>query len=603
MADTITRTNVNLISGVPFTSDYRHTRWFTSLAQQTTWFNQRPKVKAYSTANFQRLEGRFFFDCDVNVESLNDVKYIYFNNADGVQKRYYGFVTRKEYINRHVTRVHFSLDVVQSFMFDMDFKPSYVVREHFERYNSSGLPISQTIDEGLDYGKEYQRKGAIHIKNQYNVKFLVIISKEQMHEDEADVPPSFIATPQPLYWYVIPFTPDGKACRLTATGGLANCSSPQALLNTLYRLESSVNNIVSMYVTEDIGLPISNITKSSSSNHEYDVVLNLNGSKLKQVSFADGDEMGGYGVFVERISEFKPTEFELSSMYWHSLVGNGNPLPDESKILMSPYHWIELQDYRGNTVKIRPEYIQGDKLIILRKGSLGLMNKVSYNVKHYNQVDGDSIYARQLENEDALIDNNPHDVTVRNDNLAAFLQGNRNQIANQRESIMLNASTGASQGLINTASGMANGNMFSAGSGAVSTVSSIGQGVLQIQGIQAKQDDISNIPANISKMGGNTAFDVGNGFTGIFVVYKGLKYEYQRTLENFFKAYGYKSNLFKVPNFRTRQHFNYVQTLQCVIQGSFSNDYLVQLQKIFDSGITLWHTDDIGNYSLSNNEL
>lgn len=358
-----------------------------------------------------------------------------------------------------------------------------------------------------------------------------------------------------------------------------------------------------MYVTEDIGLPITNITESDSSNHEYDVVINLNGSLLREVSFADGDEMGGYGVFVERISEFKPTEFELSSMYWHSLVGNGNPLPDESKILMSPYHWIELQDYRGNTVKIRPEYIQGDKLIILRKGSLGLMNKVSYNVKHYNQVDGDSIYARQLENENALIDNNPHDVTVRNDNLAAFLQGNRNQIANQRESIMLNASTGASQGLINTASSMATGDMFGAGSGAVSTVSSIGNGILQIQGIQAKQDDISNIPANISKMGGNTAFDVGNGFTGIFVVYKGLKYEYQRTLENFFKAYGYKSNLVKVPNFRNRTHFNFVQTLNCVIQGDFSNDYLVQLQQVFDNGITLWHTDDIGNYSLSNNDL
>jgi hypothetical protein len=36
------------------------------------------------------------------------------------------------------------------------------------------------------------------------------------------------------------------------------------------------------------------------------------------------------------------------------------------------------------------------------------------------------------------------------------------------------------------------------------------------------------------------------------------------------------------------------------IQGNFNNEDLNELKAIFDNGITLWHTDDIGNYSLDN---
>ena len=607
MADTITRTNVNLISGVPFTSDYRHTRWFTSLAQQTTWFNQRPKIQSYATANFQRVEGRFFFDCPVNIESLNDVKYIYFHNADGAQKRYYGFVTRKEYINRHVTRVHFSLDVVQSFMFDMDFKPSYIVREHFQRYNG-GKPIAQTLPEGLDYGKEYQVKDGSRVRNPQDVRFLVVVAKDRLHgADEGgavDIFPSYIVNPQPLYYYIVPFTPDGLATSVKLKEHSFHISTPIDIMKKLETLEELAEHVVSYYVTEDIGLPISSVDPVEDNNfHKFRTNFNeYNDFWDMEVVELDGDPDGKL-IYVREIKQFFPTEFTVSDNYWQRLIGTGNDMPSESKILMSPYHMIELHDYRGNVLPIRPEYIQGDKLVIVRKGSLGLSNKVTYNVKGYNMVNGVTLYAKQIENQHALVDNNPQDISVKNELLSAFLQGNRNQIANQRESAEFNAMSGFAQGLTNTASSMMKGDVLGTSSGAISSVNSLGNGILQIQGINALQSDIRNRPPNISKMGNNTAFDVGNGFTGIFVVFKGLKYEYQRVIENFFKAYGYKSNLFKVPNFRTRRHFNFVQTLNCVIQGDFSNDYLVQLQQIFDNGITLWHTDDIGNYSLSNDDL
>jgi hypothetical protein len=127
-----------------------------------------------------------------------------------------------------------------------------------------------------------------------------------------------------------------------------------------------------------------------------------------------------------------------------------------------------------------------------------------------------------------------------------------------------------------------------------------GNAVLKLQGIMAKQQDIANMPPSVASMGSNSNFDYGNYIYGLYIIKKQIKPEYQKKLEDFFHAYGYKKNEVKTPNFHTRQHFNYVQTQSCVIMANINNDDLNTIKNVFDNGITLWHTDDIGNYSLAN---
>ena len=127
-----------------------------------------------------------------------------------------------------------------------------------------------------------------------------------------------------------------------------------------------------------------------------------------------------------------------------------------------------------------------------------------------------------------------------------------------------------------------------------------GNTVLDLQAMQAKKQDISNVPPQIAKMGSNTAYDFGNGHKGIYVIKKQITEEYRKKLTDFFKMFGYKVNEVKIPNFHTRQNWNYVQTSSCNITGNFNNEDLNELKSVFDNGITLWHTDDVGNYSLGN---
>ena len=86
----------------------------------------------------------------------------------------------------------------------------------------------------------------------------------------------------------------------------------------------------------------------------------------------------------------------------------------------------------------------------------------------------------------------------------------------------------------------------------------------------------------------------------MYIVKKQIKQEYIDKLTDFFNMYGYRVDRTKIPNFHTRQYWNYVETKNCNILGSINNDALQELKNIFDSGICLWHTDDIGNYNLEN---
>lgn len=79
-----------------------------------------------------------------------------------------------------------------------------------------------------------------------------------------------------------------------------------------------------------------------------------------------------------------------------------------------------------------------------------------------------------------------------------------------------------------------------------------------------------------------------------------IKPEYARMIDDFFTRFGYRVNAYKVPNLWSRATFNFVKTVDCNISGNVPTYASTAISAIFDSGITLWHTTDIGNYSRAN---
>jgi hypothetical protein len=119
------------------------------------------------------------------------------------------------------------------------------------------------------------------------------------------------------------------------------------------------------------------------------------------------------------------------------------------------------------------------------------------------------------------------------------------------------------------------------------------------QSIGAEIDAQSKVP-NLTKGGSSS-----NSLQGIArneggYVCHGLQRGSAERLDAFFDMFGYAIDIMKVPNLTGRPSWNYVKTVGAQMSGTIPADRLSIMNKCFDSGITFWHTTDVGNYALNN---
>jgi hypothetical protein len=561
----IPNTEVRLLSGVPFNQSYEHTRKFNNEGEQSAYFLSKAQ---YTFLDFTYQREEQSIKVPRQYDDLYLSNYVMYRNTSFGSKWFYGFITNREYINPNTTKIFFELDVYQTWQFDMTWNPSFVEREHANRWNVDGTPVINTVDEGLSYGTEYDTSSVLQWLPFDGVYFLVIVAKKTMHGGTATagkIVPMLNGSPQPLTYYIHPFKLDGSSPTVMSDGMDISISTISEVLTGLYTQTDAVNNIVSLYITDYIG---------------YNNVLNGSSSYVEQATIEDAN--GNFNtLYLKNMPSYETKESSMGDKW------AGYTPVTESKLLMSPYTQLIIDDFKGNRATFKTEYINNTELKLTVKGSIGTSNKVSYGIQDYN-FDANGMKP-QLSDEFALINNTPNDVPIITDLLAAYLQGNRNSLENQKAGIIWNQVFGSI------------GNAMT--KNPMGIIHGVGNGYLQMQGLLAKQADIANTPPNITKMGSNTAYTFGNGYGGVYVIRKQIKPEYIKKLTDFFKMCGYKINEVKLPNLHTRQHFNFVKTVGANIVGNIPNNDITKIKEIFDKGVTLWHVDNVTDYSLSNGEI
>lgn len=586
-------TNIILLNGVPFTNDYKHTRWFDNITQQSTYFNSLNVVHSMSDATFQRIEGQKFIRVDKSIDELWGVNYLKFQNSAYNNKWFYAFVTKLEYKQTNTTYVHFEIDVIQTWMFDITFKPSYVLREHCQQLDTNNLPVINTIDEGINYGTEYEVVHMEHYVPYNDVLFLVVASKSTMHGTNASTTNNIVSTSngvyQPLSYYVHPFVASGLLPTIEINGASVNVGSINDFFNYIYSMDKSVNDIASIYITESIGVSLDpNGTGTLNFPQVFEqVTITDSNDNTKSVDtiYLSGD-LSSYDTEYHNVCSNLYDYFRTTS---------------ESKLHMYPYSMLVIDDFRGNRTQIKPEYISTrGSLDLVVHGSMGVSKKVSYAIENYLNSNLSGVNKDIEAYEKSVIQNKQDDVPIISDYLSAYLQGNRNSLNNQRHQIMFNGIMDNVSSAIGGVASVASLNPIGAVSAVSGMVKGAGNELLQLQGINAKLKDINNMPPQMSQMGDNVEFDYGYDYKGVYILWLQITPEYQKYLEDYFNAFGYKRNEIKIPNFHTRQYWNFVQTSSCVITGNFNTEDLNEIKSVFNNGITLWHTNDVGNYSLTN---
>lgn len=548
-------TVVRLLSNVPLSLNETNQLWFDSLTAQTSYFSGKV-AHTFTEFTYQRKEGNFIA-VDINAELLYNCNYLMFQNSNYGSKWFYAYITDIEYKAPSTTWVHYQIDPFQTWLTSLQFKQSFVEREHVSRWNVDGTPTINTIEEGINYGTEYRTVWQQNYYPYSDCMFMLLCCKNNIGatKGSAEFSMSSIMSgvPTPLNYFVLPF--NGSYQLLNVNG--QRISFLGAIFNAISSNEDLVGNAVSLsvipYLPFDVSVSGNNVT--SSKLHVWEA----------------------NGIKVARISDNEAIQKTLASINKYANF----PSYSESKLLMYPYSYTELTDFQGNVFVIKNEYVNGNTINIEAMGGVNALQKTAYKVKNY-LGSGSTL-------DNAIINQTVSEIPILDDYTAAYLQGNKNSLITGTLSSL--ASTALSGGVA-----YATGNPVALGGAVLS-------GIQGIAGTMAKLKDIENVAPSISSQGNNCVFDYGNDIKGFWLRKKTITSEYANSLQDYFKMFGYKVNRVKVPNLHTRQSWNYIKMIDCTITGNIPQDDLNTIKGMFNNGITLWHNTDVGNYALSNNEI
>ena len=204
--------------------------------------------------------------------------------------------------------------------------------------------------------------------------------------------------------------------------------------------------------------------------------------------------------------------------------------------------------------------------------------------------------------EKILIDSAPNNIPILTDATADYIQGNQNSINAQKSLADSNRWVDIGSSVVNAIPLMMLPQTAPLGIAQATT------GIAQAENrryndlkmLNAKKKDIDNLPPNAQNMSGNTSYEWGNGLESPQIYIKTVTTEYEKKLSDFFHMYGYQINELRIPNTHTRSHFNYVKCQSLNVRSGMNREIILRFKSIFENGVTLWHTNDLQNYNVSN---
>lgn len=540
-----------IISGCPCDPDYEHTLYWPNKEGQHAYFLTKAKYRVDNMSYQRAKRGRV--RVQYKVEDLYDCNYIAFQNSSFGNKWFYAFIDDVTYVNNITSEISYTIDVIQTWITEMDLQQCFVEREHSETDAIGDNIIPENIDPGT------------MILESTNWQRIIPFTGYKIVVAQAS-------------------NPDGEPVDGGFYGSIYNQveyrvfnSSETAAVKDLIRSLNVLGNksaITSVFMCPDT----LEIPKSNAPDH-----------------------------FIDK-------EYKLSGR--HRLTRSDGSATKNGKTSTYPYTYMEITNSLGNTNSYAYEFFTNPEEPVVTvtpcfsdKLSLYLSpNGYKMNNKSALKFDEGLSY-------DAF-----PECMWANDLLAA-------RLVNAGMSAAMGALTGAmTGGWIGAAVGGGVGLIQGMASGGSANVSNIPFEDMQPLGARedigkraSRADEIvtraNNIEAqtaaaivgtpikplspNITPSSGYALFN-STGWGFFYAQVKPTSQMIDR-IDDYFSRYGYKTNRIKVPNYSSRPHWNYIQTIGCKVGGSIPASDEKQICSIFNSGVTFWkHPEEVGNYSLDN---
>ena len=260
--------------------------------------------------------------------------------------------------------------------------------------------------------------------------------------------------------------------------------------------------------------------------------------------------------------------------------------PKNNKLYSYPWCYVlcDNNEGQGNIYKYELSDNSDNSIDFVVQGALATMPQVICFPRNYK--------GNSLNYDDAMMISGFPQCAYSSDTFRAWIAQNKSTLA------LSAVSAGA--GILTGAVGIA-GSPATGGLSGVAGVNAIGSSFQNVLSLIATASDKERLPATVHGKILSENINAAIGVTGYSFYTMSCKRQFAEIADSYFSTFGYPINKIVQPNITSRSSWNYIKTKNIGLYGNVDLAELAKLRTMFDNGVTIWHTDDIGNYGLDNN--
>ena len=538
---------------MPLDDTYSDTLYFATKSNRDGFFtnvNNPYKKMVLEQNTYQRVNSGVF-EAKVLADNIYDVNYMAFQNTNFGNKWFYAFVDRVEYINNLNTRIEYTIDVIQTYLFDCTFEACLVEREHSQYDNlfENFLPEPVALGEyEFDFYGEINKKVSSNPDLYLNDMDIVVqyVDSNGNSTDGTLIGNTYVGT----HYKVYRATSNGVSNLKSWLGNSSNIQKPDQILN-MY--------MAPRYITRgtDNGRLISGSESIDMRTIDWKVPTTLHTLLFSQI--------GGYSVRNKKLFTYPFSYFHVDDANCHSMA----------------LRFEFFDDITNNGINLR---MFGSPIAPIQQSlyPLGYKGR-GIAEQSYNSVE---MFTEKLTLAEYPL------CSWNYDTYKAW-------IAQNALPLILKGVTSVA-GAVGTVAGAGAIGGVGAMAGVAGDVG-LGSKALGLTGIATEwyKASIQADTVRGSIANGNALF--ANGKLNFNWGRAHQPVAYLAVIDDFFDMFGYATKRVKVPNISSRPHWNYVKTGGAKLIGACPTESLSKMCSIFDSGITFWkNASEVGNYSLDN---
>lgn len=534
----------------PIELDNENQLSFSNATTQHNYFNSLPKL-SLTNATFQRKDGTIRWPG--SMEDILEYNYCMYRNKNHGNKWFYAFIEDMQYVSDSMTAIKIKTDFWQTWQFSLNWKKCFVEREHVND-DSFGANL---VEEGLETGEYVCNKES-------DIRYNKVTGGEV----------------QTGYYIVLQVTEIPNNQSLPATCGKVIGNIPNGLYYLAFRYSTSgmldVNKVIKWFDENKDGSGIVAMFLAPETicpMVKRMTPLNSDGTNLVEIFYPQETDV--------------PTLMASDIVFAKDTTLDGYT-PKNNKVYNYPFNYLMISNGNGATYEYRFE---------------------DFNFNSYTQQIGDPeffvIGTLTQGCQVKLIPDNYRKAKNSQGNWDYSINGAEYPILSWTSDYYLNWQA-KNQSYLYTQMGI--NTLTHVASAALTAPNIVGAGIAALNIGSSiidtmHQETLASMVPDQAK--GNTSsgdLNFSNAMDTFIIKQMCVRYEFAKRIDDFFSAYGYKVNTYKIPNRTGRQNWNYVKTLGCNITGDIPQGDMQSIKDMFNAGVTIWHNPaTFLDYSQNNN--